>query len=209
MDRCPSAETLHAFIADRLVENDVISIETHVESCGTCQQALERLTSEPALLVSGQSSTGTESQSGKRRIDEFLQHVQNTLPFDAWNVNDTFVTTRQIAEEWAPAHLKLFDCGPRKRTSSCGNFRLPRPHCERADRSAPSTHVGTISNCPMHERRECRAGMTFPKRTDDSAAIPTQLQRVLNADSLSEQPADSAPRAFRDPPSQEVTRRVS
>src|SRR5262245_38392065 len=41
--RCPSAEELERFLGEELADADRTVIETHVETCASCQERLERL----------------------------------------------------------------------------------------------------------------------------------------------------------------------
>ncbi len=48
MKACPSSEQLASLLADELSEADGTALETHVESCGQCQNALAHLSEEAA-----------------------------------------------------------------------------------------------------------------------------------------------------------------
>jgi serine/threonine protein kinase len=66
MTRCPSSEQLQQLLADRLTGPEAEGVETHVEACAACQQALEQLTgranapSARAAAESGAAGAGAE-----------------------------------------------------------------------------------------------------------------------------------------------------
>jgi eukaryotic-like serine/threonine-protein kinase len=96
---CPSVAELRDLLADRLAGNDAEAVELHVESCGSCQRALEHLTSDahPSnvdglrsegdrdSLVSSASVATWDGESGS----VFLRRLGNTPPPANYSFPDT------------------------------------------------------------------------------------------------------------------------
>jgi eukaryotic-like serine/threonine-protein kinase len=73
MDRCPSSERLQLLLSDQLQSPETDALETHVNSCVVCQQALEQLTDCPAPLPASRSDQANHESS------DFLRRLERTL----------------------------------------------------------------------------------------------------------------------------------
>jgi WD40 repeat protein/tRNA A-37 threonylcarbamoyl transferase component Bud32 len=78
MIRCPSSELLQQFLADRLTRPEAEALEAHVETCGFCQEALERLTGE----TGGPENEGRPSEGAS--ADAFLRGLEGERPTRPW-----------------------------------------------------------------------------------------------------------------------------
>jgi hypothetical protein len=76
MTRCPSSELLQQWLADRLAGPEAEALETHVESCPACQQALEQLTGRVGLRERQRPLFRGESG------DDFLRRLEQEPPGD-------------------------------------------------------------------------------------------------------------------------------
>src|SRR5262245_27424741 len=74
MTSCPSTEQLRQMLADGLTDSE--AVESHVEACALCQQALERLTTGP----DAPPGPGSTSESG----GDFLRRLERQPPTGAW-----------------------------------------------------------------------------------------------------------------------------
>jgi serine/threonine protein kinase len=74
MTHCPSPELLQQWLADRLSGPEGEAIETHIERCPTCQQALERLTGSAGAGPS--RATDSPGESGAA----FLYRLEREPP---------------------------------------------------------------------------------------------------------------------------------
>jgi WD40 repeat protein/serine/threonine protein kinase len=78
MIHCPSSELLQQFLADRLSGPEAEALDAHVETCGFCQQALERLTGETGSAENkGRPSEGASE-------DAFLRGLEEMPPTRSW-----------------------------------------------------------------------------------------------------------------------------
>src|SRR5262245_20792013 len=80
MTRCPSAAELRQFLADRNSAPDAGALETHVDGCAACQQALDRLTGAAAETAGGAAGTG---ESFLHRLVEEPPTLPPTAPAPA------------------------------------------------------------------------------------------------------------------------------
>src|SRR4051812_33874570 len=80
MNHCPSSEQLRRLLADDLSGPEAEGVETHLEVCAGCQQALEQLTAEAGL------SRGAEGQG--EGDGEFLRRLKQQPPTGAWPAPD-------------------------------------------------------------------------------------------------------------------------
>jgi eukaryotic-like serine/threonine-protein kinase len=78
MTRCPSSAELGQWLADGLARADAAAVEAHVETCVTCQQALERLTDDVA--VRRDQGPVSHGESG----GAFLLRLEREPPTDTW-----------------------------------------------------------------------------------------------------------------------------
>src|SRR5262245_37472601 len=78
MTRCPSSAKLGQWLADGLARADAEAVEGHVETCATCQQALERLTDDVAV----RKGQGPVSQGEADK--DFLLRLEREPPTDTW-----------------------------------------------------------------------------------------------------------------------------
>src|SRR5262245_27000120 len=74
MTQCPSSEELGQWLADGLAGAEGADVEAHVETCVTCQQALERLTDDVALRKD--RGTPAPGESG----GDFLLRLERAPP---------------------------------------------------------------------------------------------------------------------------------
>jgi hypothetical protein len=78
MKRCPSFAELGQCLADGLAGADAEGVEAHVETCVSCQQALERLTDDDAVRKGrGPASHG---EAG----GDFPRRLERAPPTEAW-----------------------------------------------------------------------------------------------------------------------------
>src|ERR1700687_215120 len=73
MDRCPSSERLQLLLSEQLQSHEADALETHVNGCVVCQQALEQLTDCPAPLLAPRSDQANHESS------DFLRRLERTL----------------------------------------------------------------------------------------------------------------------------------
>jgi eukaryotic-like serine/threonine-protein kinase len=78
MKRCPSSAELGRWLADGLAGADAEGVEAHVETCVTCQQALERLTDD--IAVRKGRGPVLHGESG----GDFLLRLEREPPTVAW-----------------------------------------------------------------------------------------------------------------------------
>src|SRR5262249_50248191 len=76
MTRCPSSAELGQWLADGLAGADAEGVEAHVETCVTCQQALERLT---AAVRKGRGPAPPGESGGDSR-----RRLERVPPTEAW-----------------------------------------------------------------------------------------------------------------------------
>jgi serine/threonine-protein kinase len=78
MTRCPSSELLQGLLADRLAGADAEAVESHVEACPSCQQALEDLTGG-AVACTAEGPAPWDDTGG-----DFLRRLEKQPPAGAW-----------------------------------------------------------------------------------------------------------------------------
>jgi serine/threonine-protein kinase len=76
MNRCPPPDDLRRLLADELSGPEAEAVETHLEECAGCQQALEQLTA-----AAGAASQGAEGQG--EGDSQFLRRLQEQPPTGA------------------------------------------------------------------------------------------------------------------------------
>src|SRR5262245_66677719 len=69
--RCPPADDLERLLAEELSAPARETVELHIEECTTCQDRLERLSSEPARSV----ETRAAAVAGPGARPEFLREL--------------------------------------------------------------------------------------------------------------------------------------
>src|SRR5262245_53218074 len=82
MTQCPSSDQLKGLLTDWLSRCEAEDIEAHVETCASCQQALERLTGRAdTLKIQGPTSS---AEFGR----DFLRRLEQQPPTSAWHSMD-------------------------------------------------------------------------------------------------------------------------
>src|SRR5262245_27046398 len=76
LGRCPPADDLERLLAEELSAPARETVELHIEQCTTCQDRLERLSSEPARSV----ETRATAVAGPEPRAEFLRKLRDTPP---------------------------------------------------------------------------------------------------------------------------------
>jgi serine/threonine-protein kinase len=77
MTRCPSSELLQQLLAERLSGRVADAVETHVEACAACQQALE-------VLTGATTRKGAAPESAGAPGGDFLRRLEKEPPPGAW-----------------------------------------------------------------------------------------------------------------------------
>ena len=74
MSRCPATELLQQLLADQLAGPQADALETHVEACPACQQALEQLTGSTG------DRRGEASAAQEEAGTAFLRRLEREYP---------------------------------------------------------------------------------------------------------------------------------
>jgi hypothetical protein len=119
MARCPSSELLRALLADRLSGPEAQAVEAHVETCASCQEALEQLTRADGPRTKGSPS---RDDSG----GDFLRQLEREPPTGAWLSPEADISTVLVPQP--PPQPTLGERGEVEDGTPGQTFRCPHCH---------------------------------------------------------------------------------